>query len=46
MFERTVLYSVDKGCQMSETTSEKEQAIVDDGTLNDERARRLATRVA
>ena len=31
---------------MSETTSEKEQAIVDDGTLNDERARRLATRVA
>ena len=31
---------------MSETTPENEQAIVDDGTLNDERARRLATRVA
>ena len=31
---------------MSETTPANEQAIADDGTLNDERARRLATRVA
>ncbi|MDO4590336.1 MAG: lysine--tRNA ligase [Slackia sp.] len=31
---------------MSETTPENGQAVVDDGTLNDERARRLATRVA